>query len=213
MNPSQTGVMELDLMPTRQSLLSRLKNWDDQGSWRQFFDTYWKLIYTAAVRSGLTEPEAQDVVQETIIAVAKKMQGFEYQHEGGSFRGWLLTLTRWRIIDQFRKRRKLEIAASGPEGLTDTGPLDHIPDPASLQLEAIWDAEWEQNLAEAALERVKRQVDPKEVLVFDLLVKKGWPVKKISTKLGMNLARVYYAKYKVGALLKKEIARLKNNQL
>lgn len=209
MTLSQTAVMELDdLMPTRQSLLTRLKNWDDQGSWRQFFDTYWKLIYTAAKRSGLTEAEAQDVVQETIIEVAKKMRRFEYRSEGGSFRGWLMTLTRWRIIDQFRKRRKLEVT-------DDTGerPLEAIPDPASLPLEAIWDAEWEQNLAEAALERVKRQVDPKEVLVFDLLVRKGWPVKKISSKLGLNLAKVYYAKYKVGALLKKEIARLKENQL
>jgi RNA polymerase sigma-70 factor (ECF subfamily) len=212
MTLSQTAVMDLDdLMPTRQSLLTRLKNWDDQGSWRQFFDTYWKLIYTAARRSGLTEAEAQDVVQETIIAVAKKMQGFEYRRDGGSFRGWLMTLTRWRIVDQFRKRRKLEVTDSG--SVTGERPLETIPDPASLPLEAVWDAEWEQNLAEAALERVKRQVDPKEVLVFDLLVRKGWPVKKISSKLGLNLAKVYYAKYKVGALLKKEIARLKENQL
>jgi hypothetical protein len=41
-------------------------------------------------------------------------------------------------------------------------------DPASLQLEANWDAEWERNLSEAALEPVKRQIDPKDVLVFDL---------------------------------------------
>src|SRR6266496_3881416 len=34
-----------DLLPTRWSLLTRLKNWDDQASWQEFFDTYWKLIY------------------------------------------------------------------------------------------------------------------------------------------------------------------------
>src|SRR5947207_15379471 len=38
-----------EFIPTRQSFLSRLKSWDDQESWRQFFNTYWKLIYVAAV--------------------------------------------------------------------------------------------------------------------------------------------------------------------
>ena len=33
-----------ELLPTRWTLIERLKNWDDQESWRQFFDTYWKLI-------------------------------------------------------------------------------------------------------------------------------------------------------------------------
>jgi RNA polymerase sigma-70 factor (ECF subfamily) len=47
-------------IPTRYSLLSRLQNWDDQESWKDFFDTYWRLIYNAAVNSGLSETEAQE---------------------------------------------------------------------------------------------------------------------------------------------------------
>ncbi|HXJ61352.1 MAG TPA: hypothetical protein VNU68_32310, partial [Verrucomicrobiae bacterium] len=60
-------------LPTRQSLLSRLKAWDDHESWRDFFDTYWRLIYGLAIKSGLTNAEAEDVVQETLLAVAKEM--------------------------------------------------------------------------------------------------------------------------------------------
>jgi RNA polymerase sigma-70 factor (ECF subfamily) len=60
-------------IPTRQSLLARLKDWGDQESWREFFDTYWRLIHATARRAGLTEIEAQEVVQEVMIAVAKKM--------------------------------------------------------------------------------------------------------------------------------------------
>jgi hypothetical protein len=40
-----------ELLPTRWTLIERLKNWDDQESWRQFFDTYWKLIYGVAIES------------------------------------------------------------------------------------------------------------------------------------------------------------------
>ena len=49
-----------ELIPTRQSLLSRLKDWEDRDGWKQFFDTYWRLIYTIALKAGLTETEAED---------------------------------------------------------------------------------------------------------------------------------------------------------
>jgi DNA-directed RNA polymerase specialized sigma24 family protein len=78
-----------EYLPTRQSLLQRLKNLDDQASWKSFFDQYWKLIYSVARRAALSDAEAQDVVQETIICVTKKIQGFSYDPAYGSFKGWL----------------------------------------------------------------------------------------------------------------------------
>src|SRR6266446_1215878 len=101
---TQTGRMNKtdELIPTRKSLLSRLKNWDDQESWRVFFETYWKLIYTTGIKAGLTETEAQDVVQETVISILKSMGDFKYQSNNASFKSWLLQLTSWRITDQLR---------------------------------------------------------------------------------------------------------------
>src|SRR6185503_15772399 len=52
------------LLPTRRSLLSRLRDWQDDAGWREFFDTYWRLIYNVARKSGLADAEAQDVVQK-----------------------------------------------------------------------------------------------------------------------------------------------------
>src|SRR6185295_9915772 len=91
-------------IPTRRSLLSRLKNWDDQESWKEFFDTYSRLIYRVAAKAGLTDAEAQDVVQETVIIVAKKIPGFKYDPALGSFKSWLLLITRRRIEKQLKKR-------------------------------------------------------------------------------------------------------------
>jgi RNA polymerase sigma-70 factor (ECF subfamily) len=65
-------------IPTRKSLLTRLKNWDDQEGWREFFETYWRLIYSVASKSGFSDAQAQDIVQETVISVAKKMRSFKY---------------------------------------------------------------------------------------------------------------------------------------
>src|SRR5437667_9703979 len=76
-----------EFIPTRESLLSRLRNWDDQESWREFFDTYWRFIYGIGIKAGLSDAEAQDVVQETLLSVAKKMPGVKYDSAVGSFKG------------------------------------------------------------------------------------------------------------------------------
>src|SRR5438094_7182452 len=69
---------EDELIPTRVSLLGRLKDWQDQAGWQEFFDTYWKLIYGVARQSSLNDAEAQDVVQETMASVARHMPKFVY---------------------------------------------------------------------------------------------------------------------------------------
>src|SRR5688572_17583529 len=60
-------LVDNELNQTRHTLLQRLKDSGDDRSWTDFFDTYWRLIYTTAVRAGLTPEESQDVVQETIL--------------------------------------------------------------------------------------------------------------------------------------------------
>jgi len=69
------GVTNKQFLVTRRSLVERLADWRDQKNWQEFFETYWKLIYSVAVKAGLTDSEAQDVVQETIITVAKRVEG------------------------------------------------------------------------------------------------------------------------------------------
>src|SRR5438874_12803907 len=86
-----------NMIPTRWTLIQRLKKWDDEESWREFFDTYWKLVYGTALKAGLTEVEAQEVVQETVISVCRNIGNFRATPEACSFKGLLLQLTRWSI--------------------------------------------------------------------------------------------------------------------
>src|SRR5215467_2913469 len=152
-----------EFIPTRESLLERLKRWDDQESWREFFDIYWRLIYGAAVKSGLNDAEAQDVVQDTVIIVAKKMEDFKYDPAVDSFKGWLLFLTRKQIAQQYRKRAKNHGAAGQAARLAEFTPeVEEIPEQAGAGLEALWEREWERNLWEAALAKVKLQVNARQ---------------------------------------------------
>jgi RNA polymerase sigma-70 factor (ECF subfamily) len=200
-----------ELLPTRQSLLSRLKDWNDQESWRAFFDAYWRLIYNTGIKSGLTDAEAQDAVQETLICVMKSMPNFQYDATKGSFKGWLLTLTKWRISDQIRKRQQgIEHQRRDSSRSDDTATVDRVPGPDGLELDAVWDEEWERNLIEAAIERVKKRVDPKQYQLFDLYVLREWKVSKVALTMKVNPGLVYLAKYRINRLLRKEIACLRS---
>src|SRR6266516_7399008 len=130
-----------ELIPTRASLIDRLKDLEDQSGWQEFFDTYWKLVYGVARKAGLTDPEAQDVVQETMFSVAKHMPTFRYDPAIGSFKAWLLNMTRWRIIDQIRKRGPPSIhRPADRDSATGTRTTDEVVDPATQNLEELWEA-------------------------------------------------------------------------
>lgn len=200
------------LAATRRSLVDRLANWEDQRRWQEFFDTYWKLIYSAARQSGLTDNEAQEVVQETIITVAKKIEKLKYDPAIGSFKGWLLQITRWRIVDQFRKREPGNARRPRLDDDRLTATIERLPDAQAVDLDALWEKEWQQNLFEAAIARVKKKVDPKQFQIFDCYVRKEWPAQKVASQLGVNVGQVYLARHRVSALLKKEIKTLEKTE-
>lgn len=201
-----------EFLPTRESLLSRLKNFGDDESWREFFDIYAKLIYTTAVKAGLTDAEAQDAVQETFLSVSKSMPAFQYDPNRGSFKTYLMRLTRWRIKDQLRKRQGYpQYPLHNARESTATDPVERIADPAGCDPAEVWEEEWEQNLFAVALERIKRRVEPKQYQLFDLSVFQGWSVKKIAATLNISPARVYLAKHRISAALRAEVKALERN--
>jgi len=213
-----------EFIPTRASLLGRLKNWDDQRSWQEFYDTYRHLIYSVDIKASLSDPEAQDVVQETLLTVAKKIGQFKSDPAIGSFKGWLLLITRRRIADQFEKREKAKQALISPEAAASscrhsvssagdssrTSTVERIPSPASFDLDACWEEQWQQSLLQAATEQVKKHVSPKQYQIFELYVLREWTVRKIAAALDVSPGQVYLAKYRVGSLLKKEAKKLKS---
>jgi RNA polymerase sigma factor (sigma-70 family) len=190
------------LLATRRSLLERLPNLEDQSKWQEFFDTYWRLIYGVARKAGLTDAEAQDVVQETVIGIARNIS--RYDAAAGSFKAWLLQLTRWRIVDQLRKRGPAEPLRD--RSRRGTATIERVPDPA--QLDAAWEQEWKRSLIETALARVKLKVSARHFQVFDCAVRKRWAAAKIAAELKVNIAQVYLIKHRLSGLLKREIAAL-----
>lgn len=197
---------------TRRSLIMRLGDWKDQKSWDEFYRTYWRLIYSVALKAGLREEEAWDVVQETVLTIAKQSVKGMYDPSRGSFKMWLWHITRWRINDQFRQRRKDTAASVLTADGTQREPLSDIPDTSGETFTKIWDREWQNNVMKAAIERVKMRVSPQQFQIFDYNVLRGMSAGEVRKKLGVSVAQVYLAKHRVGSVLKKEVAYIRSQE-
>ena len=199
---------------TRRSLIMRLGDWKDQRSWDEFYRTYWRLIYSVALKAGLREDEAWDVVQETVLTIAKQSLRNAYDPERGSFKMWLWNVTRWRINDQFRQRGKAPQQANTAEDAATTTrePVENVPDTSSNNFSQIWEREWQQNVMKAALERVKMRVSPRQFQIFECNVLQGMNATDVRRLLGVSMTQVYLAKHRVGSVLKKEIEYIREQE-
>ncbi|MGH7971268.1 MAG: RNA polymerase sigma factor, partial [Limisphaerales bacterium] len=199
---------------TRPSLLNRLKTGDDTASWQEFYRIYGKLARDFAIQAGLTDAEANEVVQETAIAMARHLPEYRYDPKVCRFKTWLLNLTRWRVQDQLRKRRKQNASnqESPPGPHTDetarTPTLQRVPDQSAPDLDALFENEWRKGLFAAALDCIKPRFSLKQFQIFDLLVLKEWPAADVAKSLGVSLANVYVTRHRIAAAIKKETKRL-----
>jgi RNA polymerase sigma factor (sigma-70 family) len=198
--------------PTRKTLIERLDDWNDWASWDEFYRTYSSFVWHIARKSGLTNEESNDVVQETFIGVAKNLQKKKFDTSLGSFKSFLLNQARWRILDQFRRRKKQQSREADLHFDDDeerrTAPIERCADPNGTSLEKLWDQEWNDKIMDIALRKVKVMVSPRQYQIFSCYVLKGWSPEKVKAELGVNAAQVYLAKHRVGRILKREVAKL-----
>ena len=147
-----------------------------------------------------------------MISVSKKISDFKYDQSVGSFKGWLLKITRWRIADQLRKRQPLagplpayDAAAETAVGLPVSAAFAEL---TSTLPDAEWEAEWEMKLLHAASQKVKRQLDPQKYQIFDFYVNKDWPPEKVAATFGITISQVYLAKHRVTEMIAEEVRKL-----
>ncbi len=150
---------------------ARVERWGDGASWEEFHRLYRRLIYGRARCAGLAHADAEDVAQDGFKRVAETIKDFDFDAKRGSFRGWLMQLTHWRIADKFESlgKQPVTLSASAEATARGTGPLERVPAPVDDEDE--WDREWRQHVLAAVVERLARQVKPKHFQVFELYVR------------------------------------------
>jgi RNA polymerase sigma-70 factor (ECF subfamily) len=202
-----------NFIPTRRSLLERLKNLEDDASWKDFFETYWKLIYSVALKAGLRSADAEDVVQETVITVAKTITNYKYDPHI-TFKGWLHYLVRRRVVDCFRRqhRRPVLFDDVNPRENGNESQFEQVANPGVAVLDAVWEEEWQKNLVEAALERLKTRVKMQHYQIFYLHVIKNQSVAQVARAMNVSPATVYVIRHRLKKLFEKAVVQVQKGK-
>ena len=197
----------MDSSATRKTLINRLRKTNsDTRSWAEFYDLYHRLVRSVALKAGLSQTDAEDVVQETFFKVSKSIQKFEYDPSKGRFRSWLCLITKQQVANLYRKAHKLpELPSSWNEDPDE--PHVDIPDPTN-NWEAIWEAEDRKHTIHLALTRLKDRVKPKPYQIFLAHCIKGMDVKEVASIMEVSANEVYLAKSRVMPLFEEEIQAL-----
>jgi RNA polymerase sigma-70 factor (ECF subfamily) len=193
---------------TSPSLLGRLRLApDDPAAWDEFVKRYGLKIYQWCCRWGLQHADAEDVTQNVLLEIARKMRTFTYD-PARSFRGWLRVLTHaaWCDLLESRKRRP---AGSGDRRVQELLETVEARDQLVQRLEEQYDSEL---LAEAEA-RVRLRVEPHTWEAFRLLAVEGRSGAEAAGLLGMTVGTVFKCKSRVQKMLRDEVAKLDRDEV
>jgi RNA polymerase sigma-70 factor (ECF subfamily) len=198
---------------TKWALVAQLKNLDDAQSWEEFDRRYRPLILGLAVKRGLSEAEAKDVAQQTMVSVSKHIGEFVAEPGLGSFRAWLLKMARWRIEDQFRKRLPIAERGRGSlEGPEATSTLRRVPDPEQVDFEWLDDQQSRAHLIQRAMEKLPIEVAAAHYQIFYLLTIEQRPIAEVAQMVGRSRTQIYVIKHRVSLRLKQIVRQLQRNR-
>ena len=190
-------------METSVSLLDRLAGSPTESDWRRLDALYRPLLAAWATRAGVPANDADDLIQEVLIAVVKQVGEFDRRAEG-AFRGWLRTVLGRRITDYLRRRAVRPVATGDPEFARR---LDELASPQS-ELSRLWDREHDTHVARQALRIVQPDFAPATWQAFRRQVIDGIPGVAAAQELGISLNAALLAKSRVLKRLRQEVAGL-----
>jgi RNA polymerase sigma-70 factor (ECF subfamily) len=188
---------------TSVTLLARLgRAGPDQQAWNEFVERYGRKIYGWCRHWGLQEADAEDVMQDVLLKLAAKMRAFSYDATG-SFRAWLKTLTHHAWQDFLGGRRR----AGATREWTEVLEALHTA-AARKDLVRRLEEEFDRELLEAAMQRVRPRVRPHTWEAFRLLALEGLTGAEAAARLNMKVATAFVARSKVQKMLREEMGRL-----
>lgn len=192
-------------MQTSSTLLWRVRDPTDQEAWTRFYGFYAPLVVGFSRQRGCDPHMANDVLQETMVCLMKQISCFAYDPGRGMFRSFLLKIVHARIIDAFRRARRLTLMDGPTAARVADLPSERDPD----ALEKQWDGAWYQQLMGEALGRVRGKIDARTFRSFEMYVLEERPVGEVATALGLTPNAVYQQKNRVMRLLREHVAVLR----
>ena len=183
--------MSHDPLPTRQTLLIRLRDAGDQQAWEEFVEIYTPLVFRYCRKRELGEADVADIVQEVMRSVSLAMGNFSYDPAKGRFKAWLFTATRHAVSKHWRKQQRQPVQASG------TALLKWIEEaPGDAELDE-WEQDYRRRLLSWAMEKVKPEFGERIWKAFAMTALEDRSPEEVAAETGMTKNAVNIAKFRV----------------
>lgn len=187
---------------TRASLILRLQDADDVAAWDEVVGIYSPVIFRVAVGRGFQAADAENVVQEVLLAVARSVTQWLQRTDRGSFRAWLLRIARNETFDLINARATRTLGADGHAAEQLLADL-----PVNSDLSSVMDFEYERAVFRWASEQVCDSVAKHTWQAFWLTQVEGLSVDEVSSQLNLRPGNIYFARSRVMARIKELVKR------
>jgi len=187
-----------DNLLTRETLLIRLRNPEDDASWSEFAEIYTPLFYGFCLKRGLNHSDTADVVQEVMRSVARAMRGFQYDPSKGKFKTWLFTAVRNTMNSHFRKQSRRPVTAA------ETQLMEKINEQPDEREELDWERDYQRQLLAWAMEQIKGDYSEHIWKAFEQTALRGRVPSEVGAELDMTPNAVAVAKHRITQRLKEK---------
>ena len=184
---------------TKQTLLQRAKNQDDQQAWEEFVEYYRSFIVMITCKMNLAEDERQDLTQEVLLKLWQSLQN--YSPEKAKFRTWLAGVIRNTVLMFYKsdgRRRKREEKA---------GFYQFLEESDETELESVIETEWKSHITSLAMENIQKIFSGKAVEAFRMTLQEI-PADKICQKLDLQKDSLYTLRNRVKLRFVEEVRHL-----
>lgn len=190
---------------TRPSLLRSLRAEDAGESWVDFFHCYAPAVMRAARFRGLDAHDADDVVQQVMLAISRHIRGFKYDRDRGRFRQWVRRIAESKIADHLRRRPPVQSDAC----LSDRASDEPSPDELWAQ---VWENEWRLQDIAHCLHNIRETVAPQTFEAFRMYVIEGMSADRVAAALNISMHHVHVIRCQILKRIKKQIAELHDDR-
>lgn len=189
---------------TRQSLMLRLRDPQDQQAWVSFVSLYEPLILRLLRRRGLQEADACDVTQQVVLAVMQLVENWQPDGREASFRRWLFTIARNLALKFLQREAAANPARRGVGGTDIADLLSNLPEPEHRTV-AAFDHEYRNEVFYWAAEQVRSEFQETTWQAFWRTCVLHQSIAAVAEELHLSSGNVYVARSRVMSRLRQKV--------
>lgn len=175
---------------TRGSLLIRLRDAQNHAAWREFVELYQPVIYRLCRRRGVRHSDAEDLVQQVLILVARAVDRFDASSERGTFRGWLYRISHNVIVNFLSRDLPKNRATGGDDNPVLSGAVEK-------ENSSLVRMEVRRQLFREAAQRAREEFEESTFRAFWLTAVEDISIEDAATQLNKSTGAIYAARSRV----------------